>query len=63
MQSNPLCQISSWLRCHLWMYTESRGTLGEMDARTTLSEIIPFRLPRHEEVMATVGEANCRSSS
>ena len=39
------------------------GDLGEIEARTALSEIMPLVRPCQLEVIATIGEANWRNSS
>ena len=54
--------MRSWLKLNLWTYTEIRGTVGTIDARTALSRIIPLRLPASSEVTATIGEVRLRSS-
>ena len=36
--------------------------VGTIEARTALSEIIPFRLPSRSDVIATTGDVRLRSS-
>ncbi len=52
----------SWLRLNLWMYTETRGIVGTIEARIALSEIMPLRLPARSLVIATTGDVRLRSS-
>ena len=46
----------------MWTYTERRGIVGTIEARTALSEIIPLRLPARSLVIATTGDVRWRSS-
>ena len=54
--------MRSWLKLNLCTYTESRGTVGTIEARMAASEIMPFSLPSRSEVTATTGDVRLRNS-